>query len=63
MDGDALKATVWGQHVMLIDKSSLLIAAPRDNFQRFEHRRRITQYDITEKPLLEQWTVQHPLRR
>jgi hypothetical protein len=51
---DALEASVWGLHVMLIDKSSLLIAAaaPRDDFQRLIKWRPITQHDIIEQGFL-----------
>lgn len=41
MHRDALEANVWGLHVMFIDKSSLLIAAPRDDFQRFMQLRSV----------------------
>jgi hypothetical protein len=46
MNADAIKASVWGLHVMLIDKSFLLIAAPRDDFHRLAEWRRITQDEI-----------------
>lgn len=49
MNSDALEASVWGLHVMLIDKSSLLIAAPRDDFHRLVLWRRITQDEIIEQ--------------
>lgn len=49
MNPDALEASVWGLHVMLIDKSSLLIAAPRDDFQRLVLWGRITQDEIIER--------------
>lgn len=49
MNPDAIEASVWGLHVMLIDKSSLLIAAPRDDFHRLDKWRRITQDEIIEQ--------------